>query len=168
MKLAVTIAAALTLATTALAGTDTTASITKSRNVIRFFDNHSWLRAPNQPNCAAVPWRKSCRIARRVYRHHHQRLARLEYDYQYNWRSWLPANWRRLGTCETGYGGDPNFEHSNSKFTSAFGISWAEYNADAAYMGAPPWNVRHTPRDQYKAALGHYARFGDGWSCPGP
>jgi hypothetical protein len=88
--------------------------------------------------------------------------------YHYDWRTWLPDNWRQLGVCETGWGGDPNFEHSNSRFTSAFGISWAEYNADAAYMGAPPWHVRHTPRDQYKAALGHYARFGDGWTCPGP
>lgn len=89
-------------------------------------------------------------------------------DYHYNWRSWLPHNWYLVGSCETGYGGDPNWEHSNSSFTSAFGISWREYNANAAYMGAPPWHVRHTPRDQYMAALGHYARFGDGWTCPGP
>lgn len=88
--------------------------------------------------------------------------------YQYDWRSWLPRNWYLVGSCESGYGGDPNWEHSNNRFTSAFGISWQEYNADAAYMGAPPWNVRHTPRDQYRAALGHYARFGDGWGCPGP
>ena len=81
MKLAVTIAAALTLATTALAGTDTTASITKSRNVIRFFDNHSWLRAPNQPNCGAVPWTRSCRIARRVYNKHATRIRSFERQY---------------------------------------------------------------------------------------
>jgi hypothetical protein len=88
--------------------------------------------------------------------------------YQYDWRSWLPRNWYLVGSCESGYGGDPNWEHTNHRFTSAFGISWREYDADAAYMGAPPWHVRHTPRDQYKAALGHYARFGDGWDCPGP
>lgn len=86
----------------------------------------------------------------------------------YSWEEWLPRNWYELGSCETGYGGDPNWQHSNSSYTSAFGISWAEYNADAAYMGAPPWHVRHTPRDQYMAALGHLARFGDGWGCPGP
>jgi hypothetical protein len=108
----------------------------------------------------AVEWRDRAWQAKKAY-------AKW-YAYNYDWRSWLPDNWRRLGTCETGYGGDPNFEHSNSRFTSAFGISWAEYNADAAYMGAPPWHVRHTPRDQYMAALGHYKRFGDGWTCPGP
>lgn len=84
--------------------------------------------------------------------------------YHYAWRDWLPANWVALARCETSL----NFEHSNSSFTSAFGISWAVYNSNARYMGAPPWHVRHTPRDQYKAALGHLARFGDGWTCPGP
>ena len=120
-------------------------------------------RAPR--NCAdarylAALWRSRSFEQRQVtgrWLHHH-----------YAWREWLPANWYRLGSCETGYGGPPNWEHSNSSFTSAFGISWREYNADAAYMGAPPWHVRHTPRDQYNAALGHLARFGDGWTCPGP
>jgi hypothetical protein len=109
---------------------------------------------------AAATWvarARSARLRLEAWREHH-----------FDWRSWLPANWYALGSCETGYGGDPNWEHSNGRFTSAFGISWAEYDADAAYMGAPPWHVRHTPRDQYDAALGHLARFGDGWSCPGP
>jgi len=108
---------------------------------------------------AAQVWIERARAARAS-------LAR--WRYLYDWRSWLPANWYRLGSCETGYGGAPNWEHSNSRYTSAFGISWAEYDADAAYMGAPPWHVRHTPRDQYLAALGHLRRFGDGWGCPGP
>jgi len=109
---------------------------------------------------ASEVWRARARAAAR----------RLEewLEYQYAWEKWLPSNWYRLGSCETGYGGAPNWEHSNSRFTSAFGISWAEYDADAAYNGAPPWRVRHTPRDQYLAALGHYARFGDGWTCAGP
>jgi len=114
----------------------------------------------NSARRRAIEWRA------KAYR------ARLELRtwlrYQYDWRSWLPRNWYLVGSCESGYGGDPNWEHTNSRFTSAFGISWREYDADAAYMGAPPWHVRHTPRDQYKAALGHYARFGDGWDCPGP
>ena len=107
----------------------------------------------------AAEWRDRAKAAREA-------LER--WRYLYDWRSWLPRNWYRLGSCETGGGGDPNFEHTNGQFTSAFGISWAEYNADAAFMGAPPWHVRHTPRDQYLAALGHYKRFGDGWGCPGP
>lgn len=84
--------------------------------------------------------------------------------WHYDWPAWLPSNWVAVARCETSL----NFEHENSSFVSAFGISWREYNADAAYMGAPPWHVRHTPRDQYRAAVGHYRRFGDGWTCPGP
>jgi len=83
---------------------------------------------------------------------------------EYAWWLWLPVNWRALSTCETHL----DFEHANSTHLSAFGITIAEYDADAAYMGAPPWHVRHTPRDQYLAARGHLARFGDGWTCPGP
>lgn len=114
----------------------------------------------NSARRRAVEWRAKA---------HEARVALAKWiAYQYDWRTWLPRNWYLVGSCESGYGGDPNWEHSNSRFTSAFGISWQEYDADAAYMGAPPWNVRHTPRDQYKAALGHYARFGDGWDCPGP
>ena len=81
MRIAVTIAATLTLVGTAVAGTDTTASITKSRNVVRFFDNHSWLRAPNQPNCVSVPWTRSCRIARRVYNKHAAHIRAFERQY---------------------------------------------------------------------------------------
>ena len=113
---------------------------------------------------------KACRWARyasEVWRARARRAARrlaAWIEYQYAWEKWLPSNWRALAICETGL----NFEHTNGSHTSAFGISWAEYDADAAYNGAPPWHVRHTPRDQYLAALGHYARFGDGWTCPGP
>lgn len=139
-----------------------------STHVVKFFETHRWLRAPDQPNCKAIPWTRSCKIARRIYQRETNKLARIKQaiyeDYHYNWQSWLPYNWQMVARCETHF----NWEHSNSRFVSAFGISWREYNADAAYMGAPPWNVRHTPRDQYKAALGHYARFGDGWTCPGP
>ena len=129
----------------------------QNANVLRFFDNHKWLLAPNTKKCKDVPWQRSCTIARKVYK-------RVWNEYHYDWEAWLPWNWKGVARCETHY----NWEHSNSRFVSAFGISWREYNADAAYMGAPPWHVRHTPRDQYNAALGHYARFGDGWSCPGP
>jgi hypothetical protein len=120
-------------------------------------------RAPR--NCAdahylAQVWRS---------RSFEQRQATERWEHLYAWWLWLPANWQALGACETGGGQRPgNWAHSNSSFTSAFGISWAEYDADAAYMGAPPWHVRHAPRDQYDAARGHLARFGDGWDCPGP
>jgi hypothetical protein len=113
---------------------------------------------------------KSChwsRYAAGVWQARDQ-AAKARWEHHFAWWLWLPANWYRVGSCESGSGGDPNWEHANSRFLSAFGISVAEYNKDAAYFGAPPWNVRHTPRDQYDAARGHYARFGDGWGCPGP
>ncbi len=164
---------ALTVPTT-IAATSTTTQMRHSQNVIRFFDNHGWLRAPNQPNCVSVPWTRSCRIARRIYIHHTNKLERLQHaawvDYHYNWRSWLPANWKAVGTCETGYGGDPNFKFANGSFVSAFGISRSIYDTDARMSGTPPWNDANppTPRQQYLAAAAHYQHFGDGWGCPGP
>lgn len=91
--------------------------------------------------------------------------------WQFRWQVWLPDNWARLGACETGYGKRPgNWLFQNSVYVSAFGISRREYDRDAAFMGAPAWNdVRPpTPWHQFRAALGHYRRFGDGWGCPGP
>jgi hypothetical protein len=91
--------------------------------------------------------------------------------WQYRWSVWLPENWQKLGACETGYGRRPgNWKHANSSYVSAFGISRREYDRDAAYMGAPPWNDANppTPWHQYRAAVGHLRRFGDGWGCPGP
>ncbi len=91
--------------------------------------------------------------------------------WQYRWQVWLPDNWARLGACETGYGRKPgNWHHHNSSYVSAFGISRREYDRDARYMGVAPWNDANppTPWQQYRAAVGHYRRFGDGWGCPGP
>src|SRR4029079_12595927 len=105
-----------------------TRNLNHSANVITFFQNHRWLGAPDQPNCQAVPWTRSCKIARRVYIREVKQHARLKQivfiDYQYNWQSWLPANWKGVASCETHF----NWEHSNSRFVSAFGISWREYN----------------------------------------
>lgn len=97
--------------------------------------------------------------------------------FHFGWREWLPRTWYVVGSCETGYGGDPNFGHQNSRFVSAFGISRVVYDGNAALMGAPPWPTYRqqqagvplpTPREQLLAAVGHYRRFGDGWTCPGP
>jgi hypothetical protein len=87
--LIVALTAALTIMTAAQASST---QLRHSRDVIRFFDNHSWLRAPNQPNCGTVPWTRTCTIARRVYRHHIFRAEQLE---QQAWHT-LPAtnDWR--------------------------------------------------------------------------
>jgi hypothetical protein len=104
------------------------------------------------------------------YRRYQLRIwqARLEQCRQWNWKSWLPANWRALAVCETGL----NWRHYNGGYRSAFGISTREYDRDASYKGVRPWFVKGkpppTPWEQYQAALGHYERFGDGWGCPGP
>ena len=110
----------------------------------------------------AGEWRDKAKAAR----------AQLEQwlSYHYDWQKWLPANWYRVGSCETGYGGAPDFTFANGRFVSAFGISRSIYDRDAAHAGVPPWNDSNppTPREQYLAALGHYDMFGDGWGCPGP
>jgi len=56
---------------------------------------------------------RSCHWARYVVgvwaaRAHDARIALEKWRYLFDWRSWLPRNWYELGSCETGYGGDPN------------------------------------------------------------
>lgn len=46
-----------------------------SADVLRFFDNHSWLVAPNQKKCWDVPWQKSCTIGRALVRKHTARIT---------------------------------------------------------------------------------------------
>lgn len=117
----------------------------------------------------AIEWRDRATIERLV--------AEGWRDFHFDWSEWLPRTWYVVGRCETGYGGAPRFTHQNGSFVSAFGISRREYNRDAAHMGAPPWPSYAeqadgvplpTPREQLLAAIGHYRRFGDGWTCPGP
>src|SRR4029077_4834415 len=60
------------------AANTTNTQLRHSRDVVRFFDNHGWLRAPNQTNCTAVPWTGSCRIARRHISHRTANGERLE------------------------------------------------------------------------------------------
>lgn len=99
--------------------------------------------------------RKACAI----------RLA--EKKRQWNWQAWLPAHWYRVGSCETGYGGDPNWRHSNSKYQGAFGFaisSWDGYKLP----GYPDEAWQATPWQQYQVALQIYNRFGmSGWGCKG-
>lgn len=116
----------------------------------------------NSARRRAAEWREKAHSARVT-------LAKW-LDYEYDWRAWLPRNWYLVGSCETGYGGDPNFRHSNSGFVSAFGITRHNYSVDAREAGTPQWDDRHppTPREQYETALAHYHMHGDGWGCPGP
>lgn len=130
-------------------------------------DARSGARATRSP----VARRRTCHWARYaaevwVARAQSAKRALEDWRREFAWWIWLPSNWSAVARCETHF----NFRHANGRFVSAFGISRREYDADAAYFGAPPWNDRRppTPREQYDAARGHYARFGDGWTCPGP
>jgi len=48
-----------------------------STDVVQFFQNHKWLTAPRKGKCWEVPWQKSCRIARKLVRHHTARIDTL-------------------------------------------------------------------------------------------
>lgn len=91
------------------------------------------------------------------------------------WTQWLPRSWYRLGSCETGYGGPPNWQHRNSAYEGAFGFAvstWDGYKREAlARFGDGPYPesaADATPRQQWNVALIVYGHFGmSGWGCRG-
>jgi hypothetical protein len=99
------------------------------------------------------------------------------FAYHWDWRSWLPAVWRRLGACETGYGREPgDWTWDSGSYVSAFGIYRDGYANDAHRIGNLSWDETKrrlgrlpTPREQYEAALSHYREHGgfSGWGCRG-
>ena len=98
-------------------------------------------------------WRSKARAARRAYERW--------YAYNYSWRSWLPAKWRRIIQCETG----SDFRWNSGTYEGAFGLwygTWDTYKP----AGSPSSAYLATPRDQYSAALNIYRHFGYGaWGC---
>jgi hypothetical protein len=125
---------------------------------------------------------RSCEFVRRgvdVWRAR-AREARIRYekwfDYHYNWRKWLPSVWYRIGSCETGYGGDPNWRHLNGEFEGAFGNrgpgrstgAWLGHvgRADPKAGPYPAYAHMATPRQQYEHALVLYSLYGwSPWGC---
>jgi hypothetical protein len=92
--------------------------------------------------------------------------------YHYDWPTWLPEKWQRIGACETGYGRRPgNWRHSNSSYEGAFGFaksSWDAFKYRAARKAGPypadAWQA--TPRQQFEVALAIWRAFGfSGWGC---
>lgn len=145
-------------------------SMSHSRNVIGFFDNHHWMRAPQQPNCLQVPWTRTCQIARRIYRHHTNLLEELQRRYQWDWTQWLPDKYARVGACETGYGRRPgNWQHDSGTYVSAFGIIRSAYNDFSRRLGYPGWDQGgRTPRQQYEVAAAIQSAYGwSAWGCGG-
>jgi hypothetical protein len=108
----------------------------------------------------------------RAARHAYERW----YEREWHWQAWLPANWRALGACETGYGREPgDWTWDSGSYVSAFGIYRPGYADDAHRIGNLSWDETKrklgrlpTPREQYEAALSHLRTHGDGWGCPGP
>lgn len=113
-------------------------------------------------------WRARARNAREKYERW--------WAYHYDWRAWLPAEWYSIGSCETGYGGPPNWSHSNSEFEGAFGLrgpgletgAWLAHveRADPKAGPYPFYASDATPRQQYEHALVLHALYGwDPWGC---
>lgn len=110
-------------------------------------------------HCKALIW------TRRELREAIKERSRRDWD----WRSWLPDKWARIGACETGYGKRPgNWHWDSGRYVSAFGIYRAAYAQYAHEIGLPGWDepgVR-TPREQYRVAMRIYHHYGlSGWGC---
>lgn len=91
---------------------------------------------------------------------------------EFDWVSWLPDKWRRVGICETSL----RWDWDSGRYVSAFGIYRAGYADDAHRIGGLSWDetVRRlgrlpTPREQFNAALSHFNANGgfSGWGCRG-
>jgi hypothetical protein len=173
---------ALVLSALALGGTNGAIAVKQVSNAkhscphlkrgIAFYQAKTWATqdAFNVPRTKASNQKPiGCAYARWVRNAWKWRAKHVKNKLHHAWQLWLPRVWYNLGSCETGYGGEPNWNHRNDDFVSAFGISRAEYDADAAYYNAPPWNdvKPPSPWHQYQAARGHYARWGgfSGWGC---
>jgi hypothetical protein len=86
--------------------------------------------------------------------------ARLRFEHEYAWWRWLPAKFRRVGTCETGL----RFDWTQPSYISAFGI----YRGSWYAFGGSRWTGRNSPREQYEVADAIRARYGWGaWGCGG-
>ena len=114
----------------------------------------------------ATEWREKTSVARKAYEVWHA--------YHWDWQSWLPDKWARIGACETGYGRRPgNWSHWNSGYEGAFGFahsSWDGFvgSADPKAGPYPASAANATPRQQYEVALAIYRRYGlSGWGCRG-
>jgi len=146
---------------------------------IRFYSarTHEWQDKRGGRHADRIKW-PTCSWARYAAREWHARAeaARESYErwhaYHWDWQSWLPDKWQRIGACETGYGQRPgNWRHSNSSYEGAFGFavsSWDsfKYRADprAGPYPADAWQA--TPRQQYEVALAIERMYGlSGWGC---
>lgn len=101
----------------------------KSNSVLRFFDNHSWLKAPNTKRCADVPWTRSCLIARERVRFHTRRIHAIEWAEP-------PYPFAQIARCE------------QRSLSGLHGVNWAAYSQ--SYEGA--YGFLHETWDRYAPA----------------
>jgi hypothetical protein len=122
---------------------------------------HESVQPASRPaGCAHARWRASVWKERAA-------TARKSYErwaYEYDWASWLPDKFRRVGHCETGGTSGAtaagNWAWDSGRFVSAFGI----YRP--AYEAYHTWTGRNTPREQYEVAAAIQARYSWGaWGC---
>lgn len=78
------------------AGDSTQSQLKHSTDVLRFFDNHSWLQAPRKERCSEVPWQRSCTIARKLIQQHTANRNRI-----------IKANDPIIGRLNRGLAGTP-------------------------------------------------------------
>ena len=85
-------------------------------------------------NRRAVDWRDKADVAR---------IELVEWRvYHYAWQDWFPRGWYRVGSCETGYGGPPNWRHWNSSYEGAFGFATGTWDG---YVGEAERRFGHGP-----------------------
>lgn len=114
----------------------------------------------------AKRWRAKAYAARMAYERW--------YVYHYDWPSWLPDKWQRIGACETGYGRRPGqWTWNSGTYQGAFGFyhgSWDAFVGSANPKAGPYPSEAYnaTPRQQYEVALAIWRRYGfSGWGCRG-
>lgn len=113
---------------------------------------------------------KRLRAKARAWRARYERW----HAYHYDWRSWLPDKWQRIGACETGYGRIPgDWRWNSGTYQGAFGFyhgSWDAFRGQADPKAGPYPSEAYlaTPRQQYEVALAIWRVFGfSGWGCRG-
>jgi hypothetical protein len=145
-----------TSATRAQAATE----LQHARHVVAFFKTHGWLRAPNQPNCRAVPWARSCRIARRVFKRELSNVVRLERQLYLHLPT--PNDWSTaVRVAQRPFPGTERFLMSCSSAEGSHG-SFVVYGGGPYYPGAEydrtfhGWMVGGWMQYMWPTFKGHY------------
>jgi hypothetical protein len=136
--------------------------------IVKTWDCQDQLHVPRTP-ATRSPWKlkghspgyRSWLLNTWQGRHKSCYAQLVELRRQWNWQSWLPDKWRRIGICET----QLNWQHSNSSYQGAFGFAVSSWDA-FKLPGYPDEAWQATPWQQYQVALAIFRRYGlSGWGC---